>query len=336
MNKLLFLLLIIIGWSCTHGSKTEKYQNKRENIVQVRNRIKEIEMEDVLINRNAQLYSIREYLIICDYKSYDKQILLFDKKSFRYIAGTAYKGEGPDEVTNIGYVGIDEANRKFYVTDHGRHKIFGYNVDSVVANPLYKREVKMNMKERRFPHKYQYVSDTLCMGIIIEPTGNYGFNQSVSAWNMLTGEIKPMSYVHPEIEKKRVSFAVSLEKGIYVECYNHHDLMTICGLDGNLKCNIYGSKWNSRKTNSVCYYGDVVFCDDRIVVSNSAGKDNFAKVELYPTEFLVFDTNGDYLQTLETGYNISNFCYDKDNNRIIMSLDDEIQFAYLDLDGLML
>jgi hypothetical protein len=44
---------------------------------------------------------------------------------------------------------------------------------------------------------------------------------------------------------------------------------------------------------------------------------------------------GDYIQTLETGYNISDFCYDKDNNRIIMSLDAEVQFAYLDLDGLV-
>ena len=32
---------------------------------------------------------------------------------------------------------------------------------------------------------------------------------------------------------------------------------------------------------------------------------------------------------------INYFCYDKDNNRIIMNLDDEIQFAYLDLEGLL-
>ena len=29
------------------------------------------------------------------------------------------------------------------------------------------------------------------------------------------------------------------------------------------------------------------------------------------------------------------FCYDSEYNRIIMVLDDEIQFAYLDLDGLL-
>jgi len=39
---------------------------------------------------------------------------------------------------------------------------------------------------------------------------------------------------------------------------------------------------------------------------------------------------------LEAGYSIADFIYDKDNNRIIMQLNDAyIQFAYLDLDGLL-
>ncbi len=54
-----------------------------------------------------------------------------------------------------------------------------------------------------------------------------------------------------------------------------------------------------------------------------------------PTKFLVFDMNGNYIQTIETKCQILNFCYDEKNNRIIMSLDDDMQFAYLDLSGLI-
>jgi len=50
---------------------------------------------------------------------------------------------------------------------------------------------------------------------------------------------------------------------------------------------------------------------------------------------LVFDLHGDYLKTLDVGYKIVDFCYDDDNNRIIMNLNDEIQFAYLSLEGLI-
>lgn len=333
MNKLIPLLLIITYWSCTTGSETEKYQKTRDNIVNVREKVKEIKMEDVLIDRNARPHSIGNYLLICDYRSYDNLILLFDKQNFNYITGTGYKGQGPNEITNIGYIGINEADLEFYVTDYGKQKIFGYKLDSVLSNPFYKPEVKMTMKEKQFPRKYQYINDTLSIGTIIEPTGNSSFNESAAMWNMHTGETKRMKYVHPDIERKRSTLAVSVENNLYAECFHHHDLMTICTLDGELKCNIYGSKWNSEKTNSVRHYSDVVFCKDKIVASYSCGRDNFGN-NFWPTQFLVFDKNGDYLQTWETGYNISDFCYDKENNRIIMSLEDEIQFAYLELDGL--
>jgi hypothetical protein len=46
--------------------------------------------------------------------------------------------------------------------------------------------------------------------------------------NTNTGEISPMQkYTHPKIERKRVGFAASVEYGLYVECYNYHDLITI-------------------------------------------------------------------------------------------------------------
>lgn len=51
--------------------------------------------------------------------------------------------------------------------------------------------------------------------------------------------------------------------------------------------------------------------------------------------FLAYDLDGNYIKTLNVGYNIIIFCYDSESNRIIMVLDDEIQFAYLDLDGLL-
>ena len=127
-----------------------------------------------------------------------------------------------------------------------------------------------------------------------------------------------------------------MEHGIYVECYKYHDLMTICDIDGNLICNIYGKKWNNKTSNEYSFYNKVVFCHDKILVSFSDGKDRYSNTERdYPTQFIVFSAKGDYIKTLETEYAIMDFCYDKDNNRIILHLDEDIQFAYLELDGIM-
>jgi len=334
MKKLSYLIFVFfLCFGCT--SETNKQQNNRNNIVNVKNKIIEIEVEDVLIGDNARSSIANEFLIIKDSKAIDEQIHIFDKNNFNYLASTAQRGQGPDEITNIGTVESNATNRTIYVSDHGKYKIFSYELDSIIANPLYKPQEKMKMKSDLFPISYQYINDTLCIGLVIAPIGNSDFKEAVAKWNMLTGNIQMMKYEHPQIEKKRISFAASMEYGIYVECYLYHDLMTICGLDGNLKYNIYGKNWNNRTSNSIKHYGKVIFVDDKILAAYSGGKNFSNSSEYYPTRFFVFDLNGDYIKTIETGYKMIDFCYDRDNNRIIMVLDDVIQFAYLPLDKLM-
>lgn len=69
----------------------------------------------------------------------------------------------------------------------------------------------------------------------MNPSGIIILSLLLAKWNMATGEIVLMKYEHPDIKKKRMSFAISVEHGLYVECYSYHDLMSICTLDGELK-----------------------------------------------------------------------------------------------------
>jgi hypothetical protein len=332
-------LLAFVCWSCTHDSGTEKYQSKRDNAVNVREKLKEISIEYPPINSIAILYLMDNYLIIEDLRSWDKIIHLFDRNTFLHVVSAVSRGQGPNEIANAGPVGIDNISHKFYVSDFGKYKIFSYDLDSVLTVPSYIPTVKMTMNEGKFPERYEYISDTLCIGQFIVPVGVSDYRPVIARWNMNTGEVVPMKYEYPAIEKKRTSFAASPELGIYVECYSHHDLMTICSLDGDLKYNICGPNWNSRKSNKMDYYGKAVFCGNKLFVLYTGGNsfvDHGKGMESnWPTKFLVFDMNGDYIRTLETGYRIVDFCYDSESNRIIMSMNDEIQFAYLELDGLL-
>ena len=145
----------------------------------------------------------------------------------------------------------------------------------------------------------------------------------------------PSYYIleYPDLKKVRFIYAASAEHQLYVQCYTQYDLMTICDFNGNLKCNIYGPKWVNEKTQTQHYSLGVEFCGDKILALYSGG--DHRTDAYYPTKFLVFDLNGNYLKTLETGYMITDFCYDKENNRLIINLNDEIQFAYLDLEGII-
>lgn len=336
MNKTVWLFLLIVFYGgCSSNSTTEKHQNKRDNIINIHDQIKEIVIEDVLINNYSRVQIVDDYLFIKDQKSADELIHIFDKNSFRYITSTGLRGQGPREIAEIGHIAEDKVKRKFYVSDHGKNKIFSFDLDSVITDPVYLPIEKMKMRAEAFPSNYIYINDTFSIGEIIKPIENYDFIPIIGKFNMKTGKIIPMSYtIHPDVKKKRICFDISMEHGIYVECYMPHDLMTICSLDGELKYNIYGPDWDT-ETHGTCYYETVTFCDNRIVATYSGGKCFKNGRTIFPTKFTVFDLEGNYLKTLETGYQIQFFCYDEDNKRIIMSLNDEMQFGYLDLGELL-
>ena len=106
INKLFYLLLIAACWGCNNNSGTEKHQGKRNNIVNVCEKVKEIKISEdkVLIGSSVNLYLIDNYLIIQDYRSYDKLIHLFDKNQFTYLTSIGIRGQGPNEITNMGFI----------------------------------------------------------------------------------------------------------------------------------------------------------------------------------------------------------------------------------------
>lgn len=332
------LFFIVFFCCCKNELSTEKYQKKRDNIVNVHDKVKEIDIQDVLISEFSSLYLIDKYLLITDSRSTAEMVHFFCRDDYSYIASRIYNGEGPKEITQLGFIGINEALRTFYVTDNGKQKIFSYPLDSILANPYYVPDVKASMTTSMFPSIYFYINDSLSISSTIQPVKGRPYNESLVKWNMQTGEMLPMKYTQPDIERKRVYFDVSICNNLYAECYCYHDLITICDLNGNLKYNIYGPQWDTRTQNRNNYYGCVRWCGDKIIVASAGGRSYTSSADIsniFPTQLLVFNKEGEYLQTLEIGYKISNFVYDMEKNRIVMILADEIQHAYLDLDNLL-
>lgn len=327
-----FLCCITSILSCVESTDTEKYQNKRNNIIDVKEKVHEIEIEDVMIGSIARLFLTEDYLIIEDSKSSDMLVHLFNRDNYTYITSVIPRGQGPGEITGMGYIGVNDDKKELYVSDHGKLKIFNYPIDSVLYNPFYVPDTKIEINNTQFPSNYAYINDTLCFARIIEPTGNVGHNEVAAKWNMQTGEVIKMNYTHPKVDKKRITIAVYLDKKIFVECYHNHDLMTIMDLDGNLRFNVYGNNWNKRDESQLQYFGKVIFQKDKIIASYSGG-DRLSD-DYFPSKLLIFNINGDYLKTLDIGYRISDFCYDKKNDRLIFNFEDMLQFGYLELKNL--
>ena len=331
MVRLLILLCGFMFFSCTRNSSTEKYQTARDKVENVHNRVVEFDTDSVLIGNYARMYILDNYLLIADHRGYDKQIHIFDKNSFRHLASTAPLGQGPTEITVLGHIAIDEKSKKFYVSDHGKQKIFSYDIDSVLVNSDYVPDVKLTMDVTNFPSEYEYISDTLCIGRTIAPLGTNDYVPSVSRWNMQTGKIVPISYNHPDVKHKRITYTSSQKYGLIAELYSDYDLLTVSDFNGNLKYNVYGPSWGESTRNH--YYGDGFFDSKNHLIVSYSGDDNNTAYD--PTRLFVFGLDGAYIKTLDIGYKINSMCYDDKTNRLYLNLNDEIQFAYLDLDGLI-
>ena len=326
-----FMMSFLEG--CTVSSDKEIYQSSRNEVLKVQDGVKEIIGDEVLIGSVARLDLLNDYLLVKDASSYDTLIHIFDKYTFKHVRGIGVWGEGPDEITSLGKISVDENNNVFHVPDLGKNKILGYEMDSVITNPSYKPFLKHRIGNTQFPDDYVYFSDSLTIARIIKILPDAPFQQSLVFWNMLTDEMVPLNYSNPEIERKRVRFNASMERNVIVEAYSHHDLMMIYDFQGNLKCNVYGPKWDNSMSNRMNYYGKVCFYKNNIIVSYS-GKENFSD-DYLPTSLLVFDMDGNYRKTLDVGYKIQDYCIDEDNSRVIFVFSDEIQFGYLNIEKLI-
>lgn len=335
MKYLISFTLFIFLWGCSHHSGVDKHLRHSDNVVDVKDLVQEIVIDTPLIGGLSRPYVFDRYFILIDPQSTDNQIHFFDKKDFSYIAGTGHPGEGPHELTNCGEIIPDGINRRIYVPDFGKMKLLSFDLDSILLNPNYLPECIIDINKTETPFVYSYFNDTLCYVccMTIKP-GEY-FQESLATWNMKSGEIRPLISGHPEVERKRIRYAVSLENNLIAVSYDHHDLLSIYDLKGNLKHNIYGPEWDNATSNAmIYYYGSIIICNNRIIVGYS-GERNPDVGNITVSRLLVYDLEGNYIKTLNVGYNVVLFSYDLEYNRIMMVLDDEIQFAYLDLDGLL-
>lgn len=329
MKKGMYFLVLLLICACTSQTEGDKYQNSRDKVVDVKGEIKEIDTGNVLIGNISTPYLSKEYLIITDYHAYEKAVHVFDKADFHHLASFGSKGQGPYEITNMGSLIIDEERRKFYISDNSKYKIFSYDIDSVLAMPeSYQQQIKTNIKRDQIPDDFHYVNDTLCYGRIILPTSTSTFDQHIGKWNMKTGDIHIIGEKHPDTHRKRSLFTISLEKGMLVEAYNNYDLMNISNLDGNIQCYIYGPDWHTKGLET---FGEPLITSQNILVPYSGETWATAKTR----QIHIFDLKGNYEKTLNIGYNITHCCYDETNHRLIFSFDDDIQFGYLDLKGII-
>lgn len=328
MKKILFLLsIVLMANSCVMKREQDVHQTQRNNVIKVKDKIHAIDLGEVLVGSRGLLVVADNYLVLGDMKTLMKTIHVFDKNTFTHLASTGQFGPGPNEITGLGNVVWNPNEREIYAIDHGKSIIYAYQIDSVVSNANYNPYIKMKMDLTTFPAKIEYICDTMSFCRVITPTSPSTFTESSGIINLVTGAVKTLKYTHPDVneERKSINIAISKSDGIYAECHWNSDLISLFDFNGALISNIIGPNDTDNKLTN---YTRCAFTKKYLVAAYN-GKE-YKKFEPTLLCFL-FSKRGEYLATLDVGYNIMELCYDESNDRLIFWFDDDIQIGYLNL-----
>lgn len=330
MKYIPFLLLCLLA-GCA-GDSRHKSINVEKNVVDVTEKIHPIDFGDtVLFNAFCKVDIAKDYLIVSDYKNYENQVHLFDKNNFHYLASTAPLGQGPGEITTLGRILINEDGSELYVQDFARYQFFAYNPDSIRSNPEYKPTLKWNMDRDIFAITLQMLNDTASVGLIGMPVSASEINIQTGFWNMETNEIRLLDDLYAGEEHTRYDVEASVEHNLIVEAHWYLNRIVLRSFDGTELCRIEGKTSQDRTD----YYRSPLFVGSKIYLLYKDQKFSDFMNKIYtPTKIVVLDLEGNYLKTLDTPYYINYWCYDKDNRRVILNMDDEMQFGYLEVEDM--
>ena len=326
--KIIVCFLILIASACkSAGDDNEKYQRERDNVINVAEKI--VDVDTKIPVGPSQLYIIDRFLIINEIiPQGDKGIHLFDKNTFEYITSTGFQGRGPGEITRPGgSIAIDYSKNSFHVVDHGRRGVWEFSLNGILNDENYKPTKFKEMDPEMYPERFEFVNDSIALGMAIRPLSIDTYERVMVKLNLNTNTVNEFGYVHPEAVGEEVAharFAVCVDNGVYVKSYIRLDLITICDLEGNLKYNVYGPGWSN--DDNFRYFGHTSIINDKIIASYTGGEravfENNRRVSNFPSQFLVFDLEGNYKYTIETGYRfISHSVVDEENGRMICYFD---------------
>lgn len=336
--KPLLLLMMLTQVTCTNSDSLGQEKSRpKEKIIDVSGDIRTIDL-DIVISPRTSLTILDNILLVTDGQSDDKGIHLLDKNSFKYITSTGKVGRGPGEIVRYGRVAPIPGERAFWIADYGKTVMWRFSLDSILLNDQYLPEQGPNFGMDFFLTHYDLLNDSIALGMGADVTSVSTYNAVSAKMNLISNEIAPFGYMHPEADGKmsRAIPGLSLRNQIFVKCYTSCDLMNICDLEGNLKFNVYGPRWKA-KEEGYDYYSAPIFIDDNIIVAYSGEEswilNEYGRPEAnLPTKFLVFDVNGNYRATLETNEKFFQYCADEDNNRIFLYFTERDEpLAYFDL-----
>lgn len=327
MKRLLALsfLLVIILTSCFRNSdgSTEKPRTSRDKTENVGQQIIDIRT-DLVLGPNLAIYLIDDVIVVLDTRSNDYGIHLFERESLKYLTSTGKTGRGPGEIVRYGHITPCKNKRSFWISDYGKMVFWEFLIDSIFLDQNYLPSMVFPMQNDFFLTRFGFLNDSCILGKAASVKSTNSFEEVTIKLNLNSQESEIFGYTHPSAvgRESLSSFKLSPDGEFYANGYMYIDLLSICEIDGSLRSNIYGPEWKETSDRRRSYYSQVDIANNKIFAGYtgdfSLDLNEYKRLESnFPTKLLVFNNNGDYINTYETENPFFQFCVDPKYHRVI-------------------
>ena len=318
--KFLFAFVLVLSLvSCK--SKLDKQFDPDSNKIDVSAQIEDIKLAEMLSYSSPYIYD--SLLLLRKWNPDDDRcITIYNKNSFKPVTQAVVIGKGPNENSYPGRMAINADSRSFWIMDVANKNISCYPFDSVLQNPRYLPFQSIPYSDTLIVDRYNFINDSVAMGVAISLLSPRVMNYAPIRLNFNSGKSERFGCRLPvEAAESACFFASSKRTGLYALPYDKKDVMLLCNSDGSLRFNICGPDYGHEKK-GFSYFGLAEFTNNFLIVLYSGEssivydkKNRLASN--WESRFVVFDLDGNYKATIETGCAIVDFCIDEDNHRVI-------------------
>ena len=311
--------IAITCFSCANRSYTDQ-----GNVINVDSLVEGVGTSDALISNNSNIYVFGERLYIVDNKPHDKVLHVFDVNDGMYLGSAISFGPSPEEISIPDALGVNTDTGDAIMFDFGQNRIVSFNVDSILANDSCAPRTMVSLNPAKFPSHYIHVNDTTGYCRMIVPTPEKSYTQKLARYNIKTGDVTEFSNCDAVADNNKSKVAVAPDGKKIIEACRTQELIVIYDDKGNPVKEVKGQNYLPEADNMMSYFTGATVTDRHILAAYS-GKN--ARKHFYGNYIVVFDLDGNYITTLDTGVPIIGMAYSPTNRNLYISTPDSIQFC---------
>lgn len=291
--------------------------------------------------KSYNVYIIDSLLIVQDTYKPDFCFYLFNKNTFDLITKTGKKGKGPKEITAPGKFFLKKRQNELWLMNNSNFELWKFDLRKVIKRkedylPEKSIELTGNMKRPIMDMKWMPDREQIVI------SGNYGenllsfYSEDGEFLNHLGKKFKKNKEGWRSFEytkKMALSFDVHPKTSNIALSYRHFDRVSIINPQNNTVKTTKGKKTINKNLSAPngkhLNYGKIkhlyftpTWIKDYIVVPymEKTIKENLRDPQSpprYPDKLRVFSSQGEPVVQYNLKTQISDICYDKENNQIV-------------------